>query len=264
MAPRAQKPELFHQADVYERNVGRWSKQMAPDFVRWLGVPPGGRWLDVGCGTAALTEAILANASPANVVGVDPSPPFVAYTSAAVRDPRASFRVGDAMALEFAEGTFDAAAAALVLHFVPDPNVATAEMRRVVKSGGRIGATEWDQEMRMSHLFWDAAVEQDPAAAQYDEGRRLIGPDALRACYIGAGLQQVELIALDIDLAFKDFDDYSQPFLGGQGPAGPYVKSLAPDRREDLVARLRRRLGPGGDGSIRMVSRTWAVRGVVP
>jgi SAM-dependent methyltransferase len=260
--------DVFQQADAYERYVGRWSRQLAPNFVRWLAVPMQGRWLDVGCGTGSLTEAILANALPSGVVGVDPSSSFVARAGEWLRDERAAFRVGDAMSLEFAPGSFDAAAAALVLNFVPDPSAATAEMRRVVKRGGRVGAYVWDYagEMRMMRVFWDAAVALDPSVAHLDEGNRfaIARPDGLRACFVGAGLRQVELQSLEVDMVFQDFDDYWQPFLGGQAPAGAYALSLAPDRLEQLANRIRDRLTPAADGSIRMKSRAWAVRGTVP
>lgn len=263
-----QSHDVFEQAEPYERYIGRWSRVLAQNFVRWLAVPLQGQWLDVGCGTGSLTEAIVANAFPKSVIGIDPSSSLVAHASTAVRDPRVSFRVGNAMGLEFANGAFDVAAACLVLNFVPDPNVATAEMRRVVKSGGRIGACVWDYAagMRMIRAFFDAATELDPAAAQLDEGHRFLiaRPDALRACFIGAGLQQVEVLSIDVDMTFKDFDDYWQPFLGGQGPAPAYAMSLSGEKRDALRERLRAMLTPEADGSIRMTSRAWAVRGTVP
>lgn len=263
-----QSQDVFDQADAYERYVGRWSRILAPNFVRWLAVPLQGQWLDIGCGTGSLTEAIVANAFPKSVIGIDPSSSFVAHASTAVRDPRVSFRVGNAMGLEFANATFDVAASSLVLNFVPDPNVATAEMRRVVRSGGRVGACVWDYAagMRMMRVFWDSAAELNPAAAQFDEGHRFLiaRPDALRACFIGAGLQQVEVLSIDVDMTFKDFDDYWQPFLGGQAPAPAYAMSLTAEQRDELRDRIRTKLTPEPDGSIRMVSRAWAARGTVP
>jgi SAM-dependent methyltransferase len=263
-----QRSDVFDQAEAYERYVGRWSRQLAPGFIRWLDVPINGRWLDVGCGTGSLSEAILATARPHSVIGIDPSPPFVAHAGESIRSERATFRVGSAMSLEFPAGTFDAAAAALVLNFVPDAGTAVTEMRRVTKSGGRVGAYVWDYAdgMRMMRIFWDAAAKLDPAAAQLDEGHRfpITRPDALRNCFVGAGLEQVVVIPLEVEMAFAGFDDYWQPFLGGQAPAPAYAMSLAPERREQLASAIRSQLEPEPGGPIRMVSRAWAVRGTVP
>ena len=240
---------------------------LTPNLVRWSAVPLQGQWLDVGCGTGSLTEAILADAFPKSVIGIDPSSAFVAHAGETFKDPRASFRVGNAMSLEFADATFDVAASALVLNFVPEPNAAVAEMRRVVRKGGRVAACVWDYAggMRMLRVFWDAAVELDPAAAQFDEGRRfgITRPDALQACFLAAGLQRVELLPLDVDMVFSDFDDYWQPFLGGQAPAPAYVMSLPPEKRDALADRIRATLATEADGPIRMVSRAWAVKGTV-
>lgn len=262
-----QQHDIFNEAEAYERYVGRWSRVLTPNFVRWLAVPLQGEWLDVGCGIGSLTEAILANAFPKSVVGVDPSSAFVAHAGATVRDSRVSFRVGNAMGLEFANGTFDVAASSLVLNFVPEPNVAVAEMRRVVRKGGRVAACVWDYGggMRMMRVFWDAAAELDPAAAQLDEGHRfgITRPDALQACFLGAGLQRVEMLPLDVDMVFSDFDDYWTPFLGGQAPAPAYAMSLPQEGRDALAERIRAKLASEADGSIRMISRAWAVKGTV-
>ena len=259
--------DVFNRAGSYEPYVGRWSRRLAPVFVEWLGVEPGSRWLDVGCGTGALTDAILATAEPRAVSGVDPSAGFIAHAQAAITDARAGFQVGNAMQLPFGGGEFDAAAAALVLNFVPEPRVAIAEMRRVVRAGGRVGAYVWDYAvgMRMMRVFWDAAVELDPAAASHDEGKRssICNPPALRAGFEGAGLQDVDVVPLDCEMAFTGFDDYWTPFLGGQAPAPAYAMSLDEASRLRLRELIRSRLAIEPDGTIRMVSRAWAVRGTV-
>jgi len=128
--------EVWDDAERLERYVGRWSRLVAREFVAWLNVPPGGRWLDVGCGSGALTEMVLAVAEPASVAGVDTSAAYVAYAGSRVADPRASFAVGDAQALDHPDAAFDAVASSLVLNFLPDPERGVAEMARVVRPGG--------------------------------------------------------------------------------------------------------------------------------
>ena len=259
--------DVFDSGRAYEAYVGRWSRQAALDFLRWLQPAPGLRWLDVGCGTGALTATLLTTVEPASVVGVDPSPQFVEHTRKTTVDPRASFAVGSAMQLDFEDAAFDAAAAALVLNFVPDPQTGAREMTRVVKPGGLVAAYVWDYagEMRMLRVFWDAAVELNPAAAEFDQGRRfpICEPNALVACFSACVLADVRVTALDVDMRFRDFDDYWLPFLGGQGPAPAYAVSLPGPERDRLRDLVRSRLPAAPDGSIRLISRAWAVHGRV-
>jgi len=257
--------EVWENAESLERYVGRWSRLVAREFVAWLQVPPGSRWLDVGCGSGALTETVLAEAGPESIEGVDTSEAFVAYAASRVTDPRASFAVADAQALDRPDAAYDAVASSLVLNFLPDPARGAAEMRRVVRPGGVVAGYVWDYagEMQLMRRFWDAAAELDPAAADLDEGRRMAGcnPADLEALFSGAGLEEVETRAIDVPTVFADFDDYWSPFEGGQGPAPGYCVSLPPDRRAALRERLRETLPAAPDGSISLVARAWAVRG---
>ena len=257
--------EVWENAESLERYVGRWSRLVAREFVAWLQVPPGSRWLDVGCGSGALTETVLAEAEPESIEGVDTSEAFVAYAASRVTDPRASFAVADAQALDRPDAAYDAVASSLVLNFLPDPARGAGEMRRVVRPGGVVAGYVWDYagEMQLMRRFWDAAAELDPAAADLDEGRRMAGcnPADLEALFSGAGLEEVETRAIDVPTVFADFDDYWSPFEGGQGPAPGYCASLPPDRRAALRERLRETLPAAADGSISLVARAWAVRG---
>jgi SAM-dependent methyltransferase len=251
--------------DAYEAYIGRWSRRVAEEFLRWLDVPAGGRWLDVGCGTGALTTAVLAATDPDEAVGVDPSEGFLAHAREHVPDPRAAFHLGDARSLPFPDGHFDAVVSGLSLNFVPDAKRAAAEVARVAASGGVAAAYVWDyaEGMAMLRHFWDAVAELDPAAAEMDEGRRfpLCRPEPLRDLWAGAGLDDVAVEAIDVPTVFTDFDDYWRPFLGGQGPAPGYVASLPQQRRDDLRDLLRARLPGGTAGPVHLTARAWAVRG---
>jgi SAM-dependent methyltransferase len=259
------RKEVWASGAAYEPYVGRWSRLVAREFLNWLDVPPGRRWLDVGCGTGALTATILGNAAPGEVRGVDPSPAFLDYAQEQIRDPRASFVLGDAQALPEEAGSYDVVVAGLVLNFVPDPALAVAEMRRVVRPGGTVAGYVWDYagKMQMTRHFWDAAVALDPAALELDQGRRfpICNPDALSQLFRDAGLVAVEVRAIDVPTTFRDFDDYWTPFLGGQGPAPGYTMSLSEERRAALREYIRSRLPFAPDGSIPLMSRAWGVRG---
>jgi SAM-dependent methyltransferase len=251
----------------YESYVGRWSRLAAPNFLRWLSVPGGQNWLDVGCGTGALTRSILDEMKPARVLGIDPSEGFVAHARAHIADERASFQQGDAQALPAGDGALDAVVSGLVLNFIPDKAKALAEMRRVTRPGGTIGGYVWDYAggMQFMRYFWDAAVAQKPAARELDEARRfpVCKPEPLQALFTDAGLRSVVVEAIDVPTVFVDFDDYWSPFLAGQGPAPGYCMSLAEAERADLRERIRQSLSVEQDGSIRLIARAWAVKGVV-
>jgi SAM-dependent methyltransferase len=257
--------DTWAQGDAYEPYVGRWSRLVAADFLDWLATPPGGDWLDVGCGTGALTRAILQQAAPASVTGIDPTVGFVAYAREHVKDSRARFEVGDAMALPLADGAFSAVVSGLMLNFVPRQDAALSEMARVTRRGGTVAAYVWDyaDRMQLMRVFWDAAVELDPAAAENDEGRRfpVCQPEPLVRLFEGAGLTSVEVRGIEVPTHFRDFDDYWSPFLGGQGPAPGYAMSLTEERRGALRESIRSRLPVAPDGSIALVARAWAVRG---
>ncbi|MBV9328537.1 MAG: methyltransferase domain-containing protein [Chloroflexi bacterium] len=257
-------PDVWANGDAYERFVGRWSRLVATEFLRWLEPAPQQNWLDVGCGTGVLARAIAVDAEPRRVVGIDPSHAFLACARAS-SDPRVCFDVGDARALPYGAERFDLVVSGLMLNFVPGPAQALSEMRRVVRPGGLVAAYVWDyaDEMQLLHCFWDAAADLDRVASELDEGRRfpLCGPEPLERLFANAGLTGVAVHAIEVPTRFVDFEDYWTPFLGGQGPGPTYVASLDSRAREALRERLRVRLPTASDGSINLMARAWAVRG---
>ena len=257
--------EVWADGARYESYIGRWSRAVARSFVDWLAVPAAARWLDVGSGTGALAATIVELASPSAVVAVDPSHAYIEHARMRLSGAMARVAVGDARSLPFANASFDACVSGLVLNFVPHPSSAVEEMSRVTRPGGTIAAYLWDYagEMQLIRRFWDAATALDPDAAQLDEGRRfpLADGDALGRLFTVAGLEAVDMRAIDVDTAFANFDDLWTPFLGGQGPAPAYVATLSDDRRARLRERLRASVPAAADGRIALVARAWAVRG---
>jgi SAM-dependent methyltransferase len=259
--------EVWASGDAYEPYVGRWSRLVAADFLRWLDVSASGRWVDVGCGTGAVTDSVLRLGSPDLVLGVDPSPAYVAYARSHIVDRRAGFAVAAGTALPVGDGDVDAVVSGLVLNFVPEPARAVAEMARVARPGSTVGAYVWDYagEMQLMRHFWDAAGDLDPRARELDEGVRfpLCRPGPLTALFEAAGLADVRVRPIDVATQFRDFDDYWTPFLGGQAPAPGYAMALPEDRRAELRERIRAGLPHAADGSIPLVARAWAVAGGV-
>jgi SAM-dependent methyltransferase len=260
--------DVWASGDAYEPYVGRWSRLVAREFLRWLDLPPDRNWLDIGCGTGALSKAILDNASPRHVTGIDPSNGFVAFARHVITERRATFEVGNAEELPVSDGYADATVSGLVLNFVSDQPKAVREMKRATRAGGVVAAYVWDYagEMLMMRHFWDAAVALDASAIPLDEGRRfpVCRPEPLANLFCNAELDGVAVRPIDVPTIFKDFDDYWTPFLGGEARAPGYCVSLAEDRRAALRDRIRMTLQPsGGDGSIHLIARAWAVRGTV-
>ena len=175
--------DVWESGVSYEPYVGRWSRLVAREFLPWLDVPAGGRWLDVGCGTGALSQTIIESTAPGAVTGVDRSDGYVAFAREHVRDARAQFEVGDAEALPVETGAYDVVVSGLVLNFVPRPHQFVAEMTRATRSDGVVAAYVWDYAGRMQLMrhFWNAVTALDPAARDQDEGRRfsICQPDPL-------------------------------------------------------------------------------------
>ncbi|MFK3731380.1 class I SAM-dependent methyltransferase [Streptomyces sp. NPDC088090] len=262
-----ERRDVWTAGEAYEQYMGRWSRLVAGEFVEWLGAEEGGRWLDAGCGTGALTAAVAVRGRARRVVGVDRSAGFVTADREAA-PAAAGFVVGDAGALPVREGAFDAVVGGLALNFLPRPGAAVAAWAGAVRPGGLVAAYVWDYAGGMAFLrcFWDAAVAVDPSAAALDEGRRfpLCRPEPLRVLWSGAGLADVVVAPIEVPTVFGGFPDFWEPFLDGQGPAPGYVAALDAGARDRLREALRAALPVGPDGAIALTARAWAVRGRRP
>ncbi len=253
-------------ADAYEAYMGRWSRPMADEVLRWLAPMPGLDWLDVGCGTGALTGAILDSASPRSVTGIDPSAGFLETARARIPDPRAQFTVATAADLPFPTASFDVAIAGLVLHLIQDPGAAVQEMTRVVRPGGIVAAYVWDLagERQFTHAFWNAATPLDPAAASFDPATQtsLCAPEPLAALFSGAGLHEVLVESVTMPVVFRDFDDFWLPhLLKGSPPAQRYAATLDDAALMGLRERLVATLPVDTDGSIPLLGHVWTASG---
>ena len=204
------------------------------------------------------------------VVGIDIAPSFVEYARARRTGETPILEVADACALPQADGQFVGAATQFVLMFIPTPEVALHEMRRVVRSGGTIAAALWDFRggLIFQRMLWDTAAAFDPQArATRDRifANPLVLPDGLSTVFRDVGLRDVERHSLTIRMDFADFDDYWQPMLGGQGPVGTYIGTLGGEMRYRIENAVRRAYLSGApDGERSLTATTWAVRGTVP
>lgn len=260
--------DAWASGDNYERYMGRWSRQIAPRFLAWLEAPPARDWLDVGCGTGALSAAIASAAAPNSLLSIDPSPAFLDKARADIPDPRVTFAEGGAEAIPAPDASRDIVVSGLVLNFVPDRDRAFAEMKRVARPGGIVAYYVWDYPgggVEFMRAFWQAAIALDAAAADLTEDKRFpfCTQSDLAEFATRAGLAAVDSTAIEAPTVFRDFDDVWQPFTLGTGPAPGYCASLAPHAREALKERLRASLPTQPDGTIHLKTRAWAVRGRV-
>ena len=247
--------------DAYDRFMGRYSRELSPRLIEFARIEPRMRVLDVGSGPGALAERLAERVGAELVSAADPSETFVA--ACAERVPGADVRQAAAEKLPWRDGTFDAVLAQLVVNFMHDPHAGVAEMRRVVRPGGIVGACTWDYAdgMQMLRVFWKTARALDPGAP--DEGRtmRFHRSDQLEELWGAVGFNDVETGPLVVETTYADFADFWQPLTLGVGPAGSYCKSLEPERQEALRDELFTNLGAPG-GPFRLCARAWAVRGV--
>ncbi len=204
-----QPDALFTDGTAYERLMGRWSRLVGEIFIDWLAVPPGQRWLDVGCGNGAFTELLIERRAPAGAVAVDPSADQLAYARTRPGADLAQFHQGDAQALRFADREFDVAAMALVISFLPDPAKAIAEMARVVRPGGVVATYMWDFDVGgvpVNPVF--EALTSLGIPTPLPPGTAAARRDVMQDLFAKAGLQAIETRAIRIPIAFADFDDF--------------------------------------------------------
>jgi len=259
----SENKNAFTDGEAYERYMGRWSRVIGESFLDWLALPNGLRCLDVGCGNGAFTEVLIARGIDAGVVGIDPSDGQIAFARERRGAKAAEFRVGDAQALPFENDSFDAALMALVISFVPDPARAVAEMARVARPGGCVATYMWDIPnggLPFAPLYraGKSLGLTTPAAANPLVSRR----EALEQFWQQAGLADIETQVCRTNVAYADFDDFwvSNTITG---PAGQWVRAMAPETREQLQARCREQLPIAADGSIRYEVFANAIKGRV-
>lgn len=250
-------------AEAYDRHTGRYGPELSAAFVRFAGIEPGIRVLDVGCGPGALTKRLAHIVGGDRVLAVDPSE---AYADACRRRvPGVAVRVGSAEALPFDDGGFDVVLAQLVIQALADAPAAVREMRRVAAPGGVIAACVWDFRggMPLLDAYWAAARALDPDGAR-DAGDDSANPwcsrDGLRRLWEEAGIAQVETAELSAGAEYDGFDDAWFSFAAGAGFSGAYCRSLDDRGRAALREEFRRRLAVS-EGPFRLDARAWAVRG---
>ncbi len=248
----------------YDQWMGRWSRLLAREFLKWLNLPAGLRWLDVCCGSGVVTQAIVERNAPASILGIDASPEQINFAREHRAQTNVTFQTGDAMSLPFPNATFDAVVCGLGLNYIPTAVEALKEFCRVTPPGGTIAVYVWDysQGARFLREFWDAAIAVDHEAASFDKASRfpMCTPEGLQSLFEQAGLRHAALHALEIVTRFSSFEDYWEPLLTGQGSAPNFVAGRDQPTRAAIRERLRAALPTNTQGAIELPARAWAIR----
>ncbi len=250
----------------YDQWMGRWSRLLAQEFLKWLGVPAGLRWIDVCCGSGIVTEAIVERNAPASIVGVDVSVEQINFARKHRHaQPNVAFETADAMNLPFAGASFDVAVCGLGLNYIPNPARGLEEFSRVIRPGGTVAVYVWDyaKGARFLREFWDAAIALDADAAAADQARRfpICTLEGLRGLFEQAGLEDLTPHSLEIVTRFTSFEDYWEPLLTGQGSAPGYLATRDIKIQAAIRERLRATLPANTGGAIELPARAWAIRG---
>lgn len=258
--------DSWKSGDPYEYFMGRWSSIAAHRFLKWLSPEHGLKWLDVGCGSGALSESAINGYKPQTLIAIDQSEEFVTTTQRRLNG-NAICKIGNALDLPIEDSSVDLTVSGLVLNFVPNVEKSLAEMTRATVKGGTVAVYIWDYAGKMDFLqnFWETAEELKKEASALNEAKRFsdFSSEALMEFFIEAGFDEVITTSIEIDTYFTDFDDYWMPFLGGQGPAPTYLMSLNETDRAHLKNSIYKRLPIQPDGSIPLSARALAVKGKV-
>ena len=259
----------FSDADAYEIQMGRWSRQLAEPFLDFVGPLSNDQVLDVGCGTGSLVAAVLDRSKSCRVLGIDKSKAYVENARQQFGG-RAEFRVGDACALPCDAGLFDKTLSLLVLHFVSQPEASIQEMRRVTKPGGLVAAAVWDARggFVSQRMFYDTAAALFPTAVTaraQQLTRPMSRPGELEQAWYRAGFRDVEASSIAMRMQYRDFDDFWAPLISGQGGAPAYVATLDVEARSKLREILQLAYLDGEpDGPRSYAAIAWVVKGHTP
>jgi SAM-dependent methyltransferase len=250
----------YTDGEGYDRWTARWSEQMARDLVPWLGVRRDARWLDVGCGTGVVTDAIMDVAWPGAVTGIDGSDAYLEVARRKV--PGARFDHGDASALPYPDQSFEAVVSSLLIAYLPDPAAALRELVRVTVPGGVVGVVVWDHELDLLRHYRQAAADAGVAEVasefpSYDLERE----NALARGLAGAGLRDVQTRRLSPRVTFDGFDDYWGSMLARKGRTAEHLETLPAPKQATLRELLRALVEPKPGAKVVVEATAWAARG---
>jgi SAM-dependent methyltransferase len=245
--------------DAYDRFMGRYSTQLAPAFADFAGVGAGMRVLDVGAGTGALTQELVARVGAENVSAAEPSPDYFAVLCQRFSDVAVVGLPAAEVSDAWNDGTFDAALAQLVVVFVEDAPAAFRELARVTKPGGVVATTMWAVEgMDMMNALNEVRRQVRPGA--FAPSTQYRDEASLRELFEECGLRDVEATTLEVAVEYESVDELWEPAIHVGGPGGPVAEALGPDELARAREIFDEALGRP-TGTFRLSGRSATVRG---
>jgi len=230
---------MAHVADIKEQQRAQW-RDAAPgwdDYFEWysrafgplmtwcadaIGAAPGMRVLDVATGSGQPALTIASRIQPGGTtLGIDFSPEMIAVAERRARDLGAgnvSFRTMDAEQLELPDASFDAVTCACGILFFPDADRALAEMRRVLKPGGRVAIGVWDEPLKNPFVTVAGGAvghfhAPTPAGPRTPGAFRFSKRDVLERFLLDAGFSDVTMTSVPMPIHFQSTEEYWQMFL---------------------------------------------------
>jgi SAM-dependent methyltransferase len=254
----------FTEGAAYERFMGPWTRAVGAVFLHWLAIPAKQRWLDIGCGTGVFTELILEKTAPSEIAAIDPAAAQILYAREKPVAARANFRIADAASLPFDDASFDVVASALALNFIPEREKAVAEMRRVARPGGCVAGYVWDLcgPLAATRHVANVLREMEAKVAPIP-GVTSTRLEALGSLFERAGLVNVALRTIEVELTYPDFEAYWRRFIENPTPASLFARDLPLAGQELFRAKVSANLPAAPDGTITFSARANAVKGFV-
>jgi len=237
-------------AAPYHHGLGLITARAIPALLDVAAVSEGTAVLDVATGPGYAAAAAAERGG--EVVGVDFAPEMLEL--AARLHPQVRFQHGDARALPFEDGAFDAVIAAFLMPHVADLPAVVGELTRVVRPGGRVALTTWDPEPATYLRAFMEAIADAGAAPPADMPA---GPpffqygtdDEFAALLRGAGLADPSVETISFTHHVDDLDVFWADLLGGTVRTGPVIKSQTPEVQARIRSLYERNLGPWRAGN---------------
>jgi SAM-dependent methyltransferase len=256
--------EKWDNTQGYEMYVGRWSSLLSIDFVNWLNARSNLKWLEIGCGTGALTKAIAEKCTPSYLLAIDKSDSYIEKAKENVNSGNVSFLNIDINSCPLNE-KFHYITSGLVLNFVPKFGDMLRKLMNNLEPGGEISSFVWDyggHYQPMRH-FWNAACEIIPGSEKFDAGRNfdICTKENLIRLFEGIGLNDIQFTTIERIATFQNFDDYWLPIISAQGSVTEFISTLKEAEKEKLKEHLKRKLPIAFNGEIKLVISVLAAKG---